>query len=140
MAEYAILDGGVIVEYRDLDEVPVLKGKSYRKFLPVEDTNPLFDTATEVKNGPVVTILADKVTRVWTVRAKTPAELGIDKVTIVDTNFAPPVIDVLHDIESRVRAVEGKPPIDKDAYQKFLETLVKPEDDLRISPLTEAIS
>lgn len=46
------------------------------RIVPVIDTNPAFDGETQKKTGPVVTVLADKVTRVWTVTALTAQELA----------------------------------------------------------------
>ncbi len=46
---------------------------------PVETTDPPFDPATEIREGPVLTIFADRVTEVFTVRAKTQAELDADQ-------------------------------------------------------------
>jgi hypothetical protein len=48
---------------------------------PVETTDPPFDPATEVREGPTITILADKVTEVFTVRAKTQEELDADQLS-----------------------------------------------------------
>jgi hypothetical protein len=45
------------------------------RWLPVEDTNPGHDSATQIKTGPVVTVETARVTRVWTVRDKTAQEL-----------------------------------------------------------------
>lgn len=44
-------------------------------WLAVETTEPAFDPATEILEGPTLTILADKVTEVFTKRALTPAEI-----------------------------------------------------------------
>ena len=50
-------------------------GKDWR-WLPIEDTDPAFDGATQKRTGPVVTVLADRVTRVWAVTNKTAQELS----------------------------------------------------------------
>lgn len=77
---YARIQAGEIVEIVDLpggapagSVVGAHASKPY--LLPIEDTRPPVDAVAEVEEGPVVTILADKVTRVWTVRAKTSGEL-----------------------------------------------------------------
>jgi hypothetical protein len=46
------------------------------RWLPVEDTDPSHAPATQMKTGPVVTVEAARVTRVWTVRDKTAQELA----------------------------------------------------------------
>jgi len=50
-------------------------GKGWR-WLPVEDTEPPFDCATQKKTGPVVTVAPDRVTRIWAVTDKTAQELS----------------------------------------------------------------
>jgi len=50
-------------------------GKGWR-WVPALDTDPPFDPATQKRSGPVVTVAPDRVTRVWTVTAKTAQELS----------------------------------------------------------------
>lgn len=83
---YARIQAGAIVEIVDLpggapagSVVGAHASKPY--LLPIEDTRPSLDAVAEVEEGPVVTILADKVTRVWTVRAKTSGELDALRAT-----------------------------------------------------------
>lgn len=79
MTEYAIIDDGVIVAFRDFDEEPgSLAGKPYRQFLPVVVTNPDYDPVTQIKTGPVVTIGETEVTRVWTVTDKSQAQIDAE--------------------------------------------------------------
>ncbi len=111
MAEYAIVDNGTIVDFRGFDTAPVaLVGKPYRSFLPVEVTNPPYDPATQVKTGPVVTVLVDKVTRVWTVRDKTAAELDAEKDAAI-SNVDVVQFKLAFNHENRIRVLEGKPQI-----------------------------
>ncbi|MGV8838984.1 MAG: hypothetical protein ACWA6X_01630, partial [Bauldia sp.] len=57
--------------------------------LPVEVTDPPFDPATQVRTGPVLTIEATRVTRVWTVRDKTAEELAAALEAARDFGIAP---------------------------------------------------
>jgi hypothetical protein len=76
MTEFAIIDNGVIVEFRQFEEAPSpLAGKPYRQFLPVVVTDPPFNSATQIRTGPVLTIEATRVTRVWTVTDKTAQQI-----------------------------------------------------------------
>ena len=77
---YARIQAGEIVAIVDLpggapagSVVGAHASKPY--LLPIEDTRPALDAVAEVEEGPVVTIGADKVTRVWTVRPKNDGEL-----------------------------------------------------------------
>jgi hypothetical protein len=100
MTEFAIIDSGVIVAFRDLDDVPSLEGKPYRVILPVETTNPAFNSATQVRTGPVITIEATRVTRVWTVTNKTAQQLTDEANASRDAAVAQ-----LDQLEDMLRAV-----------------------------------
>jgi hypothetical protein len=100
MAEFAIIDNGVIVAFRDLDDVPSLEGKPYRVILPVETTNPPFSGATQFRTGPVITIEATRVTRVWSVTDKTAQQLLDEANARRDSATAQ-----LDDLEDMLRAV-----------------------------------
>jgi len=75
---YALIREGVIAQYMDLPEgegnvVGPHPTKPY--LLPVEDTSPQYDEATETRDGPEITIGETAVTRVWTVRPKNEGEV-----------------------------------------------------------------
>lgn len=114
MAEYAIVDNDVIVEYRQLDQVPVLNGKPYRRIVPVVITSPSFDSSTQVRTGPVVALEADRVTRTWNVRAKTAQELTADIEAQKDRELAAlqkAIFEGFFVHENRLRVLEGQPPV-----------------------------
>lgn len=75
MALYAIVDNGVIVEYKQLATAVFLPGKLYRKTLPVVVTDPPYNPTTQIKTGPVITVEETRVTQVWTVVDKSPAQI-----------------------------------------------------------------
>jgi hypothetical protein len=104
MTEFAIIDSGVIVAFRDLDEVPSLEGKPYRQVLPVVTTNPSYDPTTQTKTGPVVTIEATEVTRIWTVTNKSPAQIQAETDARRDSIVAG-TLDVAEDILRAVLSV-----------------------------------
>jgi hypothetical protein len=127
MTEYAIIDDGVIVAFRDFEEEPVFAGKPYRKALPVEVADPPFDSATQVRTGPVVTIEATRVTRAWTVRDKTAEELAAEaeaaKARAVD-GLALVEVRILFSHENRIRALEAKQPITMDQFKTALKAML----------------
>lgn len=96
MTEFAIVDDGRIVEFRHLDEAPVLAGKPYRRFLPVVVTDPAYDPVEQTRSGPVVTIEADRVTRLWTVASKSAPEKAAELEQLRDAVIAP--IDTADDV------------------------------------------
>src|SRR5262245_56410174 len=78
--QYAKILAGELVEILDLPggapEGSVIGEHPTKPYLlPLEDNRPEFDAVAEVEEGPEVTILSDKVTRVWTSRAKNSDEL-----------------------------------------------------------------
>jgi hypothetical protein len=124
MTEYAIVDDGVIVEYKNLDAPPEkLEGKPYRKVLPVEVTDPQYDSATQVKEGPTVTVLADKVTRVWTVRSKAVQELD-DEKTAQATGYNGVAFKIALNHENRLRTLEGKAPVTAAQFRTAIKALL----------------
>lgn len=76
MTRYAKVLNGEILEYRA--DAPIgnqsqlAEGKP--RWLPVEVTDPAFDPVTQVRTGPVLTVLSTKVKEVYTVRSKTAGE------------------------------------------------------------------
>lgn len=73
---WALVKDGEILEYRDYapegDQSKLAPGKA--RMLPVEVTDPAFNPVTQVRTGPVVTVLATKVKEVYSVRAKSADE------------------------------------------------------------------
>lgn len=103
---YVNIDTDEIVKYVEYLERPAdPQGKPY-EWLPVEDTMPGYDAKTQVLEGPVVEVTTDAVTRVWSVRDKTPEELAgeVDQAvnTIDETQYAG-----LADLHARVSELEG---------------------------------
>jgi hypothetical protein len=78
---------------------PVLNPAKAMRWLPITITNPNHDESTQVKTGPVVTVNADNVTRVWSVRSKTAQELDElkNKETVSVIRAIKPLIDALND-------------------------------------------
>lgn len=77
MTEYAIVDDGSIVGFRNFDSPPSLPGKPYRQFLPTEYVTPDYDSATETLTGSYTDdVQVDKVVRTAVVRDKTESELA----------------------------------------------------------------
>ena len=58
---------------------PTLKPEKGIRWLALVTIKPDADGNTQVRTGPVDVVTATKVTRTWTVRSKTAAELSADK-------------------------------------------------------------
>lgn len=123
-AEYALVNqADEILELRDFASVPNDPvGKNWR-WLPVEVTDPAFDGETQVRSGPVTAVEATRVTRVWTVRAKTAPELDADKQAEIDS-LPEPVVKALLDHENRVRNSMGQAAITETALRATLKSYI----------------
>ncbi len=109
MTLYALINNGSIEGYRQFEAVPENPlGKPHLTWLPVVDTDPaITDAATQVKEGPVITIGATEVTRVWTVRAKTAPELDAEKQLVVD-GMQKVILEILFNHENRIRTLNSQ--------------------------------
>ena len=102
---------------------PKLPLKPFR-WLPLEITNPdVDDYATHTKEGPVTTVKAKKVTRVWTVRPKTDEELDADKESQIPPSNSIQFKAML-DVENRTLALESKPAVTVDDYRETLKGML----------------
>lgn len=123
MPTYVLIKSGNIIETRDYPTQPADIPHKQIVWLPLEVTKPNFDSATQVRTGPVDTILPDKVTRVWTVRAKTAAELDADKVLQVDGLDAA-LLKVAFNHENRIRTLEARAQITFAQFNDAVKALL----------------
>ena len=102
---------------------PKLPLKPFR-WLPLEVTDPdVDDYATHTIEGPVTTVKAKKVTRVWTVRPKTADELDADKEGQIPPSDSIQFTAML-DVENRTLALESKPAVTVDDYRETLKGML----------------
>ena len=131
MAKYVLVEDNtdIILEEVEGDKEfrtgtpPDLPQKPFR-WLPMEITNPdVTDHATHVKEGPVTTVEADKVTKVWTVRAKTEQELDAYKEMQIPSSYSIQFKTML-DVENRTLALESKPAVTASEYRETLKGML----------------
>ena len=102
---------------------PDLPLKSFR-WLPLEVTDPdVGDHATHIKEGPVTTVKAKKVTRVWAVRPRTADELDAYKESQIPLSDSIQFKAML-DVENRTLALESKPAVTVDDYRETLKGML----------------
>ncbi len=99
-------------------------------WLPVNEVNAAFDPALQIRTGPTLKVGADAVTATYTVRDKTAAEIDQEKeaeaVLELDGRKAIKLVaQVLHDQETRLRQIEGKPAVTKAEYRTSLIAVFK---------------
>jgi hypothetical protein len=142
MTEFAIIDNGVIVAFRDFEDVPSLEGKPYRVILPVVTTNPPYNSATQIRTGPVVTIAATEVTRVWTVTDKSQAQLDAEAAQARADRVAG--IEVastrgfMHTYNA-IRQLRGEAPAtEQEVYDWLVASIALPAPPADISPVKRA--
>ncbi len=120
---YAKVLGGAVVEYRDFSTPPPDMTRKGFAWLPIVITDPAFDSTTQVRTGPVTTVEALRVTRVWTVRAKTAQELDEDKTVRIEGADAALIIAICNH-ENRIRALENKAAITLAQCKSALKALL----------------
>lgn len=125
MALYALINNGVIEAYREFETQPNNPaGKPWLIFLPVVDTSPaIADPATEIKEGPVVTIGATEVTRVWTVRAKTTQELDNEKQFVVNS-MDRVLLEIAFNHENRIRTLAGQGAVTRAQFKTAIKGML----------------
>ena len=102
---------------------PDLPLKPFR-WLPLEITNPdIPNRTTHLKEGPVTTVRAKKITRVWTVRPKTADELDTIKEEQIPHSDSIQFKTML-DVENRTLALEGKPTVTVLEYRETLKGML----------------
>jgi hypothetical protein len=94
------------------------------RWLPVIDTKPDYDSGTQVREGPVVTVNANDVTRVWTVRAKTAEELDAMKDESTNDAAVSVIGKVLFNHENRIRALNSQAPITAAQFKAAVKALI----------------
>ena len=106
---------------------PDLPQKPFR-WLPIEITDhDVADHATHLKEGPVITVEADKVTKVWTVNAKTEQELDAELAARKENRIprsSSVEFKAMLDIENRTLALEGKPAVTELEYRETLKAML----------------
>ncbi len=119
-------DKGEIIETRNLGPDPVgVKANVY----PYAEEKPEHEPATEVLEGPETVMGDDLVMRVWTKRAKTPAELEADaramiaaeaaeKAAALEAAFGRLGLAAAFEQENRIRKLEGEEPLTLDAFKE----------------------
>lgn len=120
MTVFALVRPDSSVDRRSQNIDPNVQTKPGFRWLPVDSIDPPYDSATQVKTGPVTTVEAARVLDTWTVRAKTAGEIGGEKdrtISRIDAlQFA-----VSFDMENRVRVLEAKPQITAAQYRAALK-------------------
>ena len=130
MTKYARITSstGVIIEEKDEAEFrggkppPANVAKDW-EWLPLVFDKPSCNSAAEVLEGPEDVVTAEKITRTWTVRDKTPEEINADKdLQIPRTDSVQ--YKIMFDQETRVRKLEGLSPTTDDEFRVLLRSKV----------------
>ncbi len=123
MTIYALISPQGTIDRRASNIDPSVQTKTGWKWLPLETVNPDYDPATQVKEGPAVTVEAKRVLETYTVRSKTAPELDSDKTARVDRVDAASLA-VVFNHENRIRALEGKAAVTLAQFKTAVKALV----------------
>ena len=133
--KYALVEDSTKVILKEVDGnkrfrtgiPPTLPLKPFH-WLPIEITKPdIPDHATHTREGPVITVEADKVTKVWTVNAKTEQELDAELAARKENRIprsSSVEFKAMLDIENRTLALEGKPAVTELEYRETLKAML----------------
>jgi hypothetical protein len=93
------------------------------KWLPVVDTKPPV-SVNQIRTGPVVTVEQEQVSRVWTVRDKTPQELDAEKDGLVDDAAVSVIGKILFNHENRIRTLNSQAPVTAAQFKAAIKALL----------------
>lgn len=126
MPTFALLISDVLTERRNYTAQPADIPHKNVRWLPVEvEGNDAYDSATQVKTGPVTTVEATRVLDTYTIRSKTVEELDADKVArIEDMNGQQALIKALLNLHNRIRTLEGLPTHTMAQFKNALKALL----------------
>lgn len=114
MPLYAKVVSGAVERYKEyteaIDTAAIRHINGEPMLREVIDIDQPYNSNTEVKTGPVVTINPTQVTRVWTVRGKNAGELDADKDAEIDRQQRV-LLRIILNHENRTRTLESRPPI-----------------------------
>jgi hypothetical protein len=109
---------------RDANVDPTVQTRPGWRWLPIEVTDPgAYDPATQVKEGPFTTVEAARVTDIYSVRAKTAAELSADKDNQVNT-ISNVLLQIAFNHENRIRALAGQATVTAAQFKAAIKALL----------------
>ena len=103
---------------------PTVPTKLNWRWLPIQPVGDVaYDPATQTKDGPVYSVLSDRITATYAIRNKTPAELDAERDFQV-TTVSLVMLRALFNHENRIRALESKQPITVEQFRTALKALL----------------
>lgn len=102
---------------------PSVLTKDGWRWLSVVDTKPQ-PTATQVLDGPTITVNPTNVTRVWTVREKTAEEVDQEKDALAMEAAVTVLGKVLFNHENRIRALNSQAAITAAQFKNAIKALL----------------
>lgn len=122
---FALVDpNNVIVRVLSDQQIdPTVSTRPGWRWLPVVTNEVQIDPATQVREGPNITVEPTQVVEQYTARNKTAQELDQDKEVQVpeETNI---LFKIAFNHENRVRVLEGKAPITALQFRAALKALL----------------
>lgn len=121
---YALIRADAVAEIRsfevalDLAEVKHQNGRPMLR--PITRVSPPFDPASQVRSGPVYTINPANVVETFAVRAKSQGEIDAEDISIVAQLPATFLFEILYDLDSRLRTLEGGPSKTRQEFSGIL--------------------
>jgi len=121
---WALVNPEDIVTREEVLVDPTVQTKPGWRWLAITDQSiPVYDSDTQVLEGPQFSILEQSVERYWTVRSKTQEEIDYDLNAKV-SSIPPAIIDILFTHENRIRALEQQASITKQDFIDYIKTII----------------
>jgi hypothetical protein len=123
---FALIRPDNSIDRRDANVDPNVQTRPGWRWLPIVVTDPgAFDPATQVKEGPFTTVEAARVTDVYSVRAKTAAELSADKDSQI-AGIANVLLQIAfkHENDIRTGRLAGQPAITVAQFKAAIKALL----------------
>lgn len=126
MATIALVNynvGEVVRRASDADIDPGAQTKSGYKWVPVEVIGLVPATEAQVREGPVTSILQDRVLDTYTIRDKTQVELDAEKDARVEGMDAV-LLRIAFNHENRIRSQAGQQSVTIEQFKAAVRSLL----------------
>lgn len=121
---YALVDDKGNINRFAVNIDPAVATRAPWRWLPApKGATPAHDVATQVVEGPVITIGAESVTEAYSVRAKTQQELIAEKDAAI-SRVDMVALRVAFNHENRIRVLENKAEITMPQFLNALKALL----------------
>lgn len=112
----------VVREETNID--PNVSMKLGWRWLSIVDLSPpIYNSKTQVLEGPNFNVLENNIERYWTIRDKTPNEIDYDMQTKL-SSIPSVIVDILYNQENKIRELQSQLLISKDDFISYIKSII----------------